>query len=44
MLETIGCKSLDDLIQKTIPKEILTNVLFLFRVSCVEDEVPCCSF
>lgn len=29
MLETIGCKSLDELINKTIPKEILTNVLFL---------------
>ena len=29
MLETIGCKSLDELINKNIPKEILTNVLFL---------------
>lgn len=29
MLETIGCKSLDELINKTIPKEILTNVMVL---------------
>ena len=26
MLEKIGCKSLDDLINKTIPKEIITHV------------------
>lgn len=26
MLKTIGCKSLDDLINKTIPKEIITHV------------------
>lgn len=26
MLEKIGCTSLDDLINKTIPKEIITHV------------------
>lgn len=26
MLKTIGCTSLDDLINKTIPKEIITHV------------------
>lgn len=26
MLKTVGCTSLDDLINKTIPKEIITHV------------------
>ena len=40
MLKTIGCTSLDDLINKTIPKEIITHVcIWLFKLPA-EDEAP----